>query len=139
VLRLVNAPGCQTNALVAHFGEVRAAPCGHCSRCRAPGVPSSASATGGQAPVAGPPDGDLLDAPLDRGDLQALARAHPRALAEPRQLARFLCGLTSPATTRARLSRHALFGALSEKRFARVMAFAESVLDGARARVAKSL
>src|SRR5690606_24865077 len=35
VLELARAPGCVTNALVAHFGERRAAPCGHCSGCAA--------------------------------------------------------------------------------------------------------
>lgn len=50
-----------------------------------------------------------------------LAAAHPEALGEPRQRARFLCGITSPAATRSRLNRHALFGALREDRFRRVL------------------
>jgi ATP-dependent DNA helicase RecQ len=148
VLALVHTRGCQTNALVAHFGELRAAPCGHCSRCRAGGASegSSASATSASANPASatsasasptvtpspPGRAELSGAPfVDRGDLRALADAHPRALGEPRQLARFLCGLTSPATTRARLSRHALFGALAERRFVQVVDYAAGVLDGA--------
>ena len=59
-----------------------------------------------------------------------MAQSHPQAVGEPRQLARFLCGLTNPATSKARLSRHALFGVLAERRFAQVMSFAEAVLEG---------
>ena len=33
VVALVHTPTCLTNALVAHFGEERSAPCGHCSSC----------------------------------------------------------------------------------------------------------
>jgi ATP-dependent DNA helicase RecQ len=51
-----------------------------------------------------------------------LTAEHPTALATPRQRARFLCGLSSPATTKAKLSHHALFGVLAEQRFADVLA-----------------
>jgi ATP-dependent DNA helicase RecQ len=140
VLELVHTPGCQTNALAAHFGELRSAPCGHCSHCKAPAGASASGAplrrerpaparTHGSAEPAAAHELEAT-AQLDRVELRELARAHARALGEPRQLARFLCGLTSPATTRARLSRHAAFGALAERRFADVMAFAASVLDG---------
>jgi ATP-dependent DNA helicase RecQ len=47
------------------------------------------------------------------------------ALAAPRQLARFLCGLPSPSATRAKLARHAMFGALGNVPFQRVLALAE--------------
>src|SRR5207245_1483440 len=33
VLALATHDGCQTNALVGHFGEKRDAPCGHCAYC----------------------------------------------------------------------------------------------------------
>ena len=59
---------------------------------------------------------------LDRAVLDELTAEHPTALGSPRQRARFLCGLSSPATTKAKLSRHALFGALAEQRFADVLA-----------------
>jgi ATP-dependent DNA helicase RecQ len=49
------------------------------------------------------------------------------ALQHPRQLSRFLCGLTSPATSRARLSRHARFGCFSELPFSGVLHFVEKV------------
>ncbi len=51
--------------------------------------------------------------------------ANPEALREPRQRARFLCGLTSPATTRAKLTRDPLFGAAADHRFAEVLDWCE--------------
>ena len=47
------------------------------------------------------------------------------SLVAPRQEARFLCGLSSPATTRARLGRHPLFGGLADVPFERILAMAE--------------
>ena len=41
---------------------------------------------------------------IDTSLLQALLQEHPQALGEPRQMARFLAGLTSPALTRAKLA-----------------------------------
>jgi ATP-dependent DNA helicase RecQ len=57
------------------------------------------------------------------GQWKALRAKHPDALGEPRQAARFLCGLTSPALTRARLVRHELFGSLEEIRFQTILNF----------------
>jgi ATP-dependent DNA helicase RecQ len=124
VLQLVHTPTCLTNALVAHFGEARDTACGHCSRCNGAGLQGSASRLDG-AEGARAPGPELPGA--DRRVLQELAGEHPRALEEPRQLARFLCGLSSPATTRARLTRHRLFGALAEHPFADVMRLASGI------------
>jgi ATP-dependent DNA helicase RecQ len=49
------------------------------------------------------------------------------ALKTPRQLARFLCGITSPAVTRARLGRHDAFGLLESRPFAEVLFLAETI------------
>jgi hypothetical protein len=53
--------------------------------------------------------------------LEDLRGKHPKALAEPRQIARLLCGLSSPAISAAKLGRNELFGALEERRFADVL------------------
>jgi ATP-dependent DNA helicase RecQ len=111
VLALITHDGCQTNALVAHFGEIRAKPCGHCAYCRA-GQPQALFPLPAAAPLPGA---------LDAEAFRQLRASLPEALGEPRQAARFLCGLTSPALTRARLSRHALFGALEHRRFQDVL------------------
>ena len=109
---LLEAP-CISNALCAYFDEERSAPCGHCAGC----VGADRRAEPAQAspnPVGSPetllPDG-----------LATLAAEHPEALAEPRAGARFLCGLSSPATIRAKLTRHPLFGARADWPFAEVL------------------
>ncbi|MDF2439320.1 MAG: ATP-dependent helicase RecQ [Abditibacteriota bacterium] len=117
VLELIEHEGCQTNALVGYFGEERAEPCGHCTFCR----------TGKASRL--PPARALPPLPggLDTDELQALRQSHPTALGEARQVARFLCGLSGPALTKAKLSRHALFGALEEWRFSEVLAWCEGL------------
>jgi ATP-dependent DNA helicase RecQ len=62
-------------------------------------------------------------ADLDTASFHALRAQHPNALGHPRQTARFLCGLNSPALTKAKLTRHALFGVFEDRRFAHVLAW----------------
>jgi ATP-dependent DNA helicase RecQ len=108
VVELVELDGCQTAALVGYFGEELPGPCGHCTHCL--------SREPQRLPPAGVPPAEVPP------EARALQAEHPEALGAPRQLARFLCGLTSPATTRAKLTRHALFGSLADRRFADVLA-----------------
>ena len=115
VVSLVTHEGCQVNALVAYFGELRAAPCGHCSFCLS-GEPQ-------QLPERAPPV--ALEALVDQRAFVALRSAHPGALGLPRQQARFLCGLSSPATVRAKLTRDALYGLVADQRFAAVLDWCE--------------
>ena len=111
VLALVTADECQVRALVAYFGEERREPCGHCSHCLSGAV---------ELPPATPlPEPTAVIAPARMAGLRA---EHPAELGQARQLARFLCGLSSPATTRAKLTRHDDYGALSLHRFADVLA-----------------
>ncbi len=104
--------GCLTRCLLAYFGQARA-DCGHCGRCegsaRHPLPPA-------QSTSLGPPQADQL--------LRLTAENHA-ALAHPRQLTRFLCGLSSPATSRARLRSHAQFGAFETVPFHEVLSFVE--------------
>ena len=67
-----------------------------------------------QPPLAAEVDGDAL---------AALVSANPAALGAARQQARFLCGITSPATTRAKLTRDELFGVVAGRRFDDVLAW----------------
>ncbi len=111
VLELVEHNGCQTNALVGYFGENRPEPCGHCTFCVV-GKRQRLPALEANAP---------LPATWDADAFARLRAAHPEALGEIRQSARFLCGLTSPALTRAKLARHSLFGSLETRRFQEVL------------------
>jgi ATP-dependent DNA helicase RecQ len=115
VLGLASHRGCLTGYLTKHFGESLSSPCGHCDRCR--GVP----ATSIKRPAARKPTDDEWQSASD------LVREKHGELATPRQLARFLCGMSSPASTRARLGRHAAFGMFSDLPFADVLAMAEAL------------
>ena len=115
VVALVAHSGCQVNELVAYFGERRDEPCGHCSYCL--------GGTAQQLPE--PPVPPAFEAVVDGGVLAGLAALHPDALGAPRQRARFLCGITSPTTSRAKLTRGELFGSLADRHFVDVLAWCE--------------
>ncbi|HET7045885.1 MAG TPA: helicase-related protein, partial [Gaiellaceae bacterium] len=116
VLSLVTHDGCQVAALVGYFGEERDEPCGHCSFCL----------EGRPQRLPEPEPLPAIETLVTRRTLRALELGAPEALATPRQRARFLCGIASPATTRAKLTRDPLFGVLAERRFAEVLAWCES-------------
>ncbi|MGI9146686.1 MAG: helicase-related protein [Chloroflexota bacterium] len=116
VLRLVQEPGCQSAALVAYFGERLAAPCGQCTFCQS-GCAQTLPDVSAPAPIGSVVDVDALS---------DVCAAHPTALGNARQQARFLCGLSGPAFTQARLSRQPLFGLLEERRFADVLVWCQA-------------
>jgi ATP-dependent DNA helicase RecQ len=113
VLNLVTLDGCQTNALVEYFGEIRKMPCGHCTWCE----------TRKPQSLPNPLPLKQLPAGLDVSAFHALRQSYPEALGEPRQAARFLCGLNSPALTKAKLTRNSLFGFFEDRRFADVLSW----------------
>ncbi len=116
VVALVTHDGCQVNALVGYFGEQRNAPCGHCSHC----LHGATLLVPGASP-------QPVERRVDAAAFAALRREHPVALEGPRQQARFLCGLTSPATTQAKLGRNAHFGCCDGLPFAEVLAWCARV------------
>ena len=69
---------------------------------------------------------EFLNSPGWESRLQDLLAERHAALASPRQVARFLCGLTSPATTRAKLRAHPMYGLLGAMPFHDVLTLAES-------------
>jgi ATP-dependent DNA helicase RecQ len=108
---LVTHQGCQVNALVGYFGESRPAPCGHCTHCL----------NGSAATLPAPPRLAPLPGSIDQRAFLRLCAEQPAALGDARQRARFLCGMSSPAQTRARITRHPLFGAAEDRPFADVL------------------
>ncbi len=114
VLGLSAHRGCLTGYLTKHFGEALMEPCGHCDRCR--GFPART--------IKRPKSRRVTDA--DIAAVRILVDEKHAALNTPRQLARFLCGMASPAATRARLTRNNAFGMLAELPFAEVLAIAEA-------------
>jgi len=117
VVRIVTMDSCQTNALTAHFGDVRAKPCGHCSVCLR-GHAEALVDEGAPPPIA---------TRVDLGEVRRVVAAEPRALGEARKLARFLSRLSSPALVTAKLTRHKLYGALEGYRFDQVLAWCEAL------------
>lgn len=104
ILAYANNPKCLSQQLIEYFGEA-ALPCGICNRCRAQLV----------VPVA-----ELERAPLSQLQfelIQQLKAEQHAQLQQPRQLARFLCGLPSPATSRSSLKSNSAFGALAQAAF----------------------
>ena len=81
------APSCLYSSLLHHFGE-RMEGCGHCSRCRGDAPPET-------LPCSSSPE--ITDEDLTL--IQDLINLKQPGLRAPRALARFLCGMTSPATT----------------------------------------
>jgi len=112
VLDFAGGAGCLTRRLLAYFGEERE-DCGHCSRCEGEAATPLTSAV------------SRLPEEQARGHLERLDREDHAALASPRQCARFLCGIASPAATRAKLRGHPLFGSLESVPFQEVLAFIE--------------
>ena len=111
---LCETPQCTPQQLIAYFGETME-PCGSCGVCLG-------ETAGGPLPAAKRESISLEQAEVIR---TTKAENHP-ALRQPRQLARFLCGLSSPATTRARLNRDDRFGLLAEVPFFDVLTHVES-------------
>lgn len=108
VVDLAGTQDCTVRKVLGYFGEVLEKDCGHCDRCRGLEIPPM------------PPEGTDALTPAELAQLDALKQAGHEALATPRQLARFLCGLASPAASRARLTRDPQFGSMAHHRFATV-------------------
>lgn len=101
---------CLTNRLLSYFGEP-IAPCGHCGICK------------GDAPVNLPERAAPVIDPKILIKMEALASEYPDALRQPRQQARFLCGLNSPAITVQRTLRgNPLFASCSQIPFRALLA-----------------
>ena len=110
VLAFANNPACLSQQLMQYFGEASAQPCGICNHCRQQ-LPAQVSLQAA-APIS----------LAQKTVIASLKQENHAALRQPRQLARFLCGLPSPATSRSTLKAHPAFGALAEVSFALVLA-----------------
>jgi len=76
------------------------------------------------APMPRSPERDISIADLKT--IQSLRAEGHAALRSARPLARFLCGIPSPATTRDRLTRHDAFGILEDVPFLKVLEHLEA-------------
>ena len=109
VMDWITLDRCQTSSLCERFDEPLAKECGHCSYCETGSPVAIANAT----PIEVPPE--QLNAAL------ALQESMPEILRAPADITRVLCGISSPAITKAKLTRHELFGACAQIAFATVL------------------
>ena len=109
VLDWLSLNQCQTAALCARFDHVLKENCGHCGFCE----------TGQSIALVEPAQSrmpeDVLNAAI------ALQKSMPDVLATPEDITRLLCGLSSPAVSKAKLTKHELFGCCTEIPFAKVL------------------
>ncbi len=131
VLAYAGEIGCLNQHLLKHFGEDLPEPCGHCANCA--DRPSSRDEK--TIPCSANPEIESSQVAA----IDTLLQERNAPLRTPRQLARFLCGLTSPATSRAwvdnpatgkrmRLTAHDTFALLQDHSFSDVLAYCETVI-----------
>ncbi len=114
LLNYVDHDGCRTRFLLNYFGEDLQKDCGHCDFCQGihPGkLPQADSIPLGDAEAA---------------MLEELRGEQHESLQSIRQVARFLCGIPSPAATREKLHKHPYFGVLADVPFGEVLGFIET-------------
>lgn len=121
------SPSCLYASLLSHFGEPMEK-CGHCCRCLGEVAPSA-------LPTSTPPEITQEQLKLVR---ELIDQKHP-GLRTPRQLARFLCGMTSPATSalsyfpagakrKQRLSSHDTYGLFQDHAFQDILDHCDSMI-----------
>ncbi len=119
------SPKCLYQSLLTHFGESMD-PCGHCSTCLGNTLPKELPSS--PAPEITPEDLNALR--------QLISEKHP-GLRNPRALARFLCGMTSPATSyswylppgaqrKQRLTKHDAYALLENHEFQNILELCEA-------------
>ncbi|WP_027191868.1 RecQ family ATP-dependent DNA helicase [Fundidesulfovibrio putealis] len=113
MLVLAGEPECLTMRLLQYFDE-KSGPCGHCGPCL------------GEEPCVPPPFAPRRPRERSLKKLDALLAEGLAQLTTPRRLAKFLCGLSSPATTR--LKEHEAFGLFERVPFKMVLEMAERVM-----------
>jgi len=120
VVALAEHRGCLTRWLLRYFGQELQEDCGTCTSCleKKKGITDESP-----RPIPRTPVPQITTEHV--ASIRALMDERHASLRTPRQLARFLCGLTSPATSRERLGRHDAFGLLERVPFADVLAQAE--------------
>jgi ATP-dependent DNA helicase RecQ len=109
VIDYANNPACLSQQLIRYFGEDSEIACGICNHCQQQYIT---------------PISPLVREPLSdaqRNLIQQVRAENYMQLQQPRQLARFLCGLASPATSRSSLKSHAGFGALEKASFPQIL------------------
>lgn len=109
LLHYAEETDCLTARILDYFGE-KIEPCGHCAICL------------DQVPLRLPARETPPISSFDLSAFDSLVASHQDALGQPRQQARFLCGITSPAVSARRgLRNNPVFGLCEKVPFAEVL------------------
>ena len=111
VLEFVENNSCQTTMLAAHFDEHMEQACGHCSFC-----------LNGKTELPQRKDHAITEN-IQQQITQLISEENSQILKNPHVLARFLCGVTSPHLSKAKLTKHPLFSVLENVPFKQVQAW----------------
>lgn len=114
VMRYVEARQCRPRLLARHFGVAAPAACGVCDLCL------------GGKPIRWREE-TLPPIPAEEWQqMLALRKEDHAALGTPRQLARFLCGISSPAAYQAKLQSREEFGLWQHRDFLDILTMLEA-------------
>ena len=114
VVDWISLAQCQTSALCERFDQSLEKDCGHCGYCES-----------GDAVVMNKLANTAVDSAVIKAARELQIETH-EVLATNTDVARVLCGLSSPAISKAKLAKHDLYGCCSEIAFATVLAQFES-------------
>ena len=115
VFKMATSRKCIAASLVGYFGEKLTEPCGRCASCLGKSRPR-------KLPVH-PAEEVTLD---ELEQIQSLIKEKRSALSSPQRLARFLCGIYSPAMMRYRLYGHKHWSMLSRLSYEDVLGYAKA-------------
>ncbi len=110
VCEWVEVQSCHQQAILSYFGETLETACGKCSAC----LNHTPVRMTGQVQA-------RQSSYIDQEVIATMIAERHTALSTPRQLARFLCGISSPHASRAKLGRHPCFGSSAETPFDSVL------------------
>jgi len=110
VFKMATSRRCLAVSLVGYFGEKLTESCGHCASCLGKTRPRK---------LPSEPSEEVTLEELEC--IQKLVAEKRAPLSSPERLARFLCGIYSPALMRYRLYQHNSWGMLSRLPYATVL------------------
>ena len=125
VIDYVQHPRCLSQYLLDYFGEKDSHPCGTCTSCHdadESGKNLNNLRSKRRLPLSVAPE--ILSEDLER--IQLLLKENHQALRTPKQLARFLAGLKSPALRKHKLYQHSLYGVWQDRLFTAILTQCES-------------
>ena len=112
----ITLDSCRTSALAERFDSALDADCGHCSWCE------TGAAVELNARSNSKPDPAMIEGAV------ALQKQHADTLPTAVEVTRVLCGLSSPAISKARLQKEQLFGSCETTSYEQVLAMVEQKL-----------